>query len=142
MAILHEMQNARVLVVEDDPAICTLLEALMRRCGYECDVLSDGNEAIRILRRVHYSAVLLDLMLPGTFGFDVIRFLAAERPAMTSRVVVITAASASTLRDFDRSAVRAVIRKPFDIAELLQHVTECIALDKPRLARAPCASPI
>ena len=136
------MQNTRVLVVEDDPAICTLLEALMRRRNYECDVVSDGNEAIRRLRRTAYSAILLDLMLPGTFGFDVIRFLHAERPSMTARVVIITAASTATLRDFDTSTVRAVLRKPFDIQELLDHVDSCAALDKPRVARAPSASPI
>ncbi len=135
------MQNLPVLVVEDDPAICTLLEALMRRRGYDCHVVSDGNEAIRRLRRGTYSAILLDLMLPGAFGFEVIRFLKAERPVMTSRVVVMTAASSATLRDFDPSMVRAVLRKPFDIAELLEHVTACAALDKRSIARAPSASP-
>jgi DNA-binding response OmpR family regulator len=136
------MQTTRVLVVEDDPAISTLIEALMRRRGYECDVVSDGNEAIQRLRCDSYFAVLLDLMLPGAFGFDVIRFLHAERPAMTSRVVVITAASAATLRDFDDSSVRAVMRKPFDIQELVDQVAACAALDKPRIARAPSPSPI
>ncbi|MFL6245236.1 MAG: response regulator transcription factor [Thermoanaerobaculia bacterium] len=136
------MQNTRVLVVEDDPAICTLLEALMRRRGYECDVVSDGNDAIRRLRCHSYSAVLLDLMLPGAFGFDVVRFLHAERPAMTSRVVIITAACAATLRDFDTSSVRTVLRKPFDIQELLDHVAACAALDKPLIARALSAAPI
>jgi DNA-binding response OmpR family regulator len=140
--ILHDMQTTRVLVVEDDPAISTLLEALMRRRGYECDVVSDGNEAIRRLRRDAYFAVLLDLMLPGAFGFDVIRFLQAERPAMTPRVVVITAASTATLRDFDGSEVRAVMRKPFDIQELLDHVAACAALDRSRIVRAPSPSPI
>ena len=134
-------QNARVLVVEDDPAICTLLQALLHRRGYACDVVADGNEAIRRLRRDPYSAILLDLMLPGTFGFEVIRFLRAERPSMTPRVVIITAASAATLRDFDTSTVRAVLRKPFDIQELLEHVDACASLDKPRVARAPSASP-
>jgi two-component system, OmpR family, response regulator AdeR len=136
------MQNPSILVVEDDPAICTLLEALMRRRGYACDVVSDGNEAIRRLRCRPYSAILLDLMLPGAFGFDVIRFLRAERPSMTSRVVVMTAASNATLRDFDASGIRAVLRKPFDIQELVEHVTACAALDKPRMTRAPAPAPI
>jgi DNA-binding response OmpR family regulator len=130
------MQTTRVLVVEDDPAICALLEALLRRRGYEFDLVSDGNDAIRRLRCASYSAVLLDLMLPGTFGFDVIRFLRAERPSMTSRVVIITAASTATLENFDGSIVRAVLRKPFDIQELLDHVAACVTLDKPRTMRA------
>jgi DNA-binding response OmpR family regulator len=131
---LRDMQTSRILVVEDDPAICALLEALLRRRGYEYDVVSDGNDAIRRLRCGSYSAVLLDLMLPGVFGFDVLRFLDAERPAMTPRVVIITAASAATLRDFDGSKVHAVLRKPFDIQELLDHLAVLVA---PRLPEVP-----
>lgn len=135
------MVISRVLVVEDDPAICTLIEALLRRRGYGCDVVHDGNDAICRLRQSSYTAVLLDLMLPGTFGFDVIRFLHAERPAMTARVVVMTAASSATLRDFDMNSVRAVLRKPFDIQRLVDHVNDCAALDKPRVVHAPSLSP-
>ena len=131
------MQTPRVLVVEDDPAISALLEALLRRRGYDYDLVCDGNEAIRRLRCTSYAAILLDLMLPGAFGFDVIRFLYVERPAMAARVVVITAASAATLQNFDASAVRAVLRKPFEIQELLDHVSACVALDQPRLSLAP-----
>jgi DNA-binding response OmpR family regulator len=140
--ILHDMQNTRVLVVEDDLAICTLVEALLRRGGYECDIVFDGNEAIRLLRSRPYFAILLDLMLPGSFGFEVIRFLHAERPFMASRVVVMTAASNATLRDFDTSMVRAVMRKPFDIQELVDHVDACAALDEPSIAPAPSLASI
>jgi DNA-binding response OmpR family regulator len=136
------MQTPRVLVVEDDPAICILLKALLNRRGYGCHVVHDGNEAMRHLRTQTYSAILLDLMLPGAFGFDVIRFVRAERPWMADRIIVATAACAATLRDFDASTVRALVRKPFDIQELVKHVDECVALDKVAIARASCASPI
>lgn len=131
-----------VLVVEDDPAICTLLEALLRRRGLRTESVGDGNDAIRLLRRKNYAAVLLDIMLPGAFGFDVIRFLNAERPLMTSRVIVMTAASNATLRDFDTSSIRALLRKPFDIAELGEHLDACLELDNPVEARATSPSPI
>jgi DNA-binding response OmpR family regulator len=119
------MQQPHVLVVDDDPAICTLIEALLRRQGYTCDVVRDGDDAIRQLRKGRYAAVLLDLMLPGAFGFEVIRFLHAERPSMADRVVVMTAASSATLRDFDASSVRTVMRKPFDINDLMSEVDAC-----------------
>jgi DNA-binding response OmpR family regulator len=135
------MQIPRVLVVDDDPAVSTLMQVLLRRRGYVCDCIGDGEEAIRRLRTGGYSAVLLDLMLPGAFGFDVIRFLRAERPAMAARVVVVTAACKATLRDFDASTVHAVLRKPFDIDELVAKVDACAALDIPEGARATSASP-
>src|SRR5689334_23639486 len=104
------MQPPRVLVVEDDPAICVLVEAILRRSNYTCEIVHNGNDAIRLLRGNVYSAILLDLMLPGVFGFDVIRFLHAERPWMTSRIVVMTAACSATLRDFDHTSVRRLLR--------------------------------
>jgi DNA-binding response OmpR family regulator len=124
------MQRSPVLVVEDDPAISTLIEALLRRRGYDCEVIRDGNHAIGRLRSHSYSAVLLDLMLPGTFGFDVIRYIRAERPSMAARIVVMTAACPATLRDFDASTVRAVLHKPFDIQELVHHVDACAGVDR------------
>ncbi|MFP5246607.1 MAG: response regulator transcription factor [Thermoanaerobaculia bacterium] len=118
--------HPQVLIVEDDVAISTLVQKLLARHGYVCDVIGDGDTAIRRLRTQSYDAVLLDLMLPGCFGFDVLRFLKAERPAMAQKVVVMTAASAATLRDFDVSAVRAVLRKPFDIDVLVAYVSACV----------------
>jgi DNA-binding response OmpR family regulator len=117
----------KVLIVEDDAAIRALLATLLSRDGYSPEVCGDGNEAVEMLRTNGYDAILLDLMLPGQFGFDVIRFLNAERPAMSPRVIVLTAASQATLRDFDASKVHAVMRKPFDVSALLASVRECAA---------------
>jgi len=115
----------KVLVVEDDDGIRALLATLLSRDGYKAETCSDGDDAVRRLRTTGYDAILLDLMLPGQFGFDVIRFLNAERPAMSPRVIVLTAASQATLRDFDTSQVHAVMRKPFDVEALLANVREC-----------------
>ena len=117
----------KVLIVEDDEAIRALLATLLSLDGYAAEVCGDGNEAVRMLRTNGYDAILLDLMLPGQFGFDVLRFLDAERPAMSPRVIVLTAASQATLRDFDSSKVHAVIRKPFDVNALLANVRACAA---------------
>jgi DNA-binding response OmpR family regulator len=115
----------KVLVVEDDASIRMFLETLLQRNGYACELSADGDDAVRRLRRSTYDAILLDLMLPGQFGFDIIRFLNAERPAMSPRVIVLTAASHATLRDFDASQVHTVMRKPFDVHALLDHVSTC-----------------
>lgn len=136
------MQNKHVLIVDDERAICVMLEAMMRRRGYDCTVVHDGNDAIKMLRRNPYSVVLLDLMLPGTFGFDVIRFLNAEQRHMASRVIVMTAADANTLRHFDASTIGALLHKPLDLRALVAHVDTISSLDNPQAARAPSASPI
>lgn len=121
------MENGRVLIVEDDRATRVLVQAVLEHFGYACDPCSDGHDAVRMLRGACYDAIVLDLMLPGQFGFDVLRHLHAERPALAQRVVVTTAAPPALLRHFDHSQVRAVLYKPLDIAVLLEHVEACAA---------------
>lgn len=108
-----------VLLVDDDPSVRSLLAALMTREGLSHESAADGAEAIDWLRRRDFDAIVLDLLLPERNGFDVLQFLKAERPHLLPRVVVITAASESTLQHFDdRKRVAAVLRKPFDIGVL------------------------
>ena len=67
-------------------------------------------------------------MLPRLNGFEVLRFLKAERRALLERVIVITAVAEITLRDFDdQKLVWALLRKPFDLHHLIETVTECAA---------------
>ena len=117
--------NKKVLVVEDDASIRTLLATLLSHNGFACEFSKDGNDAVHRLRHTEYDAILLDLMLPGQLGFDVIRFLHDERPAMSPRVIVLTAASQAMLQNFDSSGIHAVMRKPFDINQLLSRVRAC-----------------
>lgn len=108
-----------VLLIDDDPFVRGLLAAVLGRDGILSDAARDGAEAIAMLRRTDYAAIVLDLFLPERNGFEVLRFLKAERPHLLGRVVILTAASEGTLRHFgDRRHVAAVLRKPFDIAEL------------------------
>lgn len=115
-----------ILIIDDDPGIRGLLEVVLRRKGFECDLASDGAEAEKKLRVFDYDVILLDLMLPRLNGFEVLRFLKAERRAMLGRVIVVTAVAEITLRDFqDQKLVWALLRKPFDINLLIDTVTAC-----------------
>src|SRR3954452_18998537 len=117
-----------ILIIDDDPGIRGLLCVVLRRQGFECHVAADGDEAQKKLRRYEYDAILLDLMLPKLNGFEILRFLKAERRAMLQRVVVVTAVAEITLRDFDdQKLVWALLRKPFDLHHLIETVTECAA---------------
>jgi DNA-binding response OmpR family regulator len=113
-------------VVDDDLGIRTLLGAALQLRGMECEAVPDGNGAIEALSRGGCNVILLDLLLPRTNGFEVLRHLKATRPEMLQRTIVMTAAGAATLRDFsDGSLVWHVFHKPFDINELLRSVEEC-----------------
>jgi CheY-like chemotaxis protein len=118
----------RVLVVDDDPGVRSLMKALLRD-RFRLEIAVDGEEAATRLRHDPFCAVLLDLMLPKLNGFEVLRFVAAERPELMRRMIVLTAVSDVTLRDFDSSTVWRLIRKPFDIDQLLDTVAGCAAQD-------------
>jgi two-component system copper resistance phosphate regulon response regulator CusR len=117
-----------ILIIDDDPGICELLGVILRRGGFDCHITADGEEAQKKLRRYDYDAILLDLMLPKLNGFEVLRFLKAERRAMLKRVIVVTAVAEITLRDFDdQKLVWALLRKPFDLHQLMDTVAACTA---------------
>jgi DNA-binding response OmpR family regulator len=115
-----------ILIIDDDPGIRGLLDVVLRRKGFECDLAVDGAEAEKKLRIHDYDAILLDLMLPRLNGFELIRFLKAERPHLLERVIVVTAVAEITLRDFDdQKLVCALLRKPFDLNQLIATVSAC-----------------
>ncbi|BDZ80256.1 response regulator transcription factor [Claveliimonas bilis] len=63
----------RILIVEDDELIAELEQDYLLAEGMESDIVANGAEAVRRFREREYSAVLLDLMLPGKSGFDICR---------------------------------------------------------------------
>lgn len=121
--------DKRILVVEDDRGIQGLIEVLFARREFEVDTAPDGEEGLRKLRQQRYSAVLLDLMLPRVNGFEIVREMKAVMPDVLKRTIVVTAASDLTLRDFDISQVRRLLRKPFSISELVHEVESVVSED-------------
>jgi len=117
--------GARVLVVDDDPAIRTLLGTLLKRNNLAVDFAPDGAEGLTRLESTRYSAIILDLMMPALDGFSFIELLSESEPAMCKRVIVLTAGSQKTLLRLDEHLVWSVIRKPFDIDGLMQCVLAC-----------------
>ncbi|RCW39216.1 two-component system response regulator MtrA [Halopolyspora algeriensis] len=82
--------KARVLVVDDDPALAEMLTIVLRGEGFETAVVSDGTKAMPALRELKPDLVLLDLMLPGMNGIDVCKAIRAESMVP---VVMLTAKS-------------------------------------------------
>ncbi len=115
----------RVLIVDDDVAIQTLMRTLLIRRGVAVDCAGDGEDALRSLDIHDYDAIVLDLMLPRMNGFDVIEALQKRSPELLERVIVVTAVSEHTLRAFDRRSVRLLLRKPFDIDVFIREVFAC-----------------
>jgi two-component system nitrogen regulation response regulator GlnG len=130
----------QVIVVDDDPALRTLFIAMLQRKGFTVDVAADGRAAFDQICRTPYSVILLDLMMPEVNGFELLERLARECPALLSRVIVMTGASRRVVQSLDTTSIWGLIRKPFDIDELVNAVTTCsdgIPRVPPPVSRAP-----
>lgn len=109
-----------ILVVEDDVNINELLKETLEKEGYVCTQAFSGTEARMLLDRNTYSIVLLDLMLPGIPGEEVLKEI---RKKGKTPVIVLTAKD--TIDDkveFLRSGADDYITKPFDIKEVVARI--------------------
>jgi two-component system OmpR family response regulator len=113
-SIIHGM---RVLVVEDNARMATLLQRGLVEEGYTVDVIGDGREAIELASRQPYDAVVLDVMLPGADGFEVCASM--RREGQWTPVLMLTARDDVDyrVRGLNAGADDYVI-KPFAFAEL------------------------
>ena len=116
-----------ILVVDDDDAIRTMVERVLRREQFEVESARDGHEAIEKLTRNDYGTILLDLMMPRVDGLGVLRFL--ETHPTPARVIVMTANTQGSSEAAEARPVFRVLSKPFDITQLISHVRECSTVD-------------
>lgn len=115
----------RALVVEDDPAIRRLVEKLLQRRGIEIDTAHDGKQAIEKLGAGGYSILILDLMLPGANGYEIIDYIKSSGALLP--VVVVSAVSQQALSRLDLDVVKLVISKPFDVNEFSEGIARLCA---------------
>jgi len=131
---------SRVIVVDDDPGLRTLFIALLERKGFTVDVAPDGRAAYDQICRNAYSVILLDLMMPDVNGFELLQRLARECPSLLPRVIVMTGASRRVVETLDTTSIWGLIRKPFDIDDLVSAVTACSdghPRERPLVSREP-----
>jgi CheY-like chemotaxis protein len=118
-------KEKRILAVDDDDAIRTLLLTILRRRGFVVDTARNGVEALEQLERCSYVLMLLDLMMPVMSGWQVLEHLATQEPAKRPAIILLTAGTEP--RDVSPDLVIGSIRKPFDVELLIDTVTGCIA---------------
>ena len=118
-------RNWSVLVVDDDPGLQGLFSTLLVRDGFSVDCAPNGRQAFEYLKRGSYSVILLDLMMPDVNGFELLDRLERDSPALMRRIIVLTGASQRVVEGLDPKRVWGLIRKPFDINDLMKSAKEC-----------------
>ena len=109
----------RILAVDDEKPIAELLRMTLDRAGYQCVCAYDGIQAANIIEKETFDLILLDIMLPGIDGFELMDYIrSTEIP-----VIFLTAKNAVADRVKGlRMGAEDYIIKPFDVLELLARV--------------------
>ena len=113
------MSMIKILIVEDEKPIANLIDWNLTGCGYHCECVYDGREAAGLIEENEYDLILLDIMLPGVDGFELMEQI---RPTRTP-VIFITARGAVEDRVKGlRAGADDYLVKPFEIVELTARV--------------------
>ena len=122
MADSADILNAGILIVDDQEVNVLLLERMLRGAGYvSISSTMDPNEVCELHRKNRYVLILLDLLMPGMDGFQVMENLKEIEADSYLPVLVITAQPDQKLRAL-RAGAKDFVSKPFDLAEVLARV--------------------
>ena len=114
------MSNAKILIVDDEPSIVKLIEAYLKPEGYEVYTASDGNAALKAARAFKPDLILLDIMLPGMDGIELLTHLRRESDVY---VILLTAKTEETDKIVGLTVgADDYVTKPFSPRELTARV--------------------
>ncbi len=85
-----DKKKTRILCIEDENFISELYARSLRRAGYEVNTILSGIDGLRAAKTGDYDVIMLDLMIPGITGFEVLRTLRAECPDLKSKILITT----------------------------------------------------
>jgi DNA-binding response OmpR family regulator len=109
----------KILVVEDEKPISDLIRLNLRKEGYECTAVYNGLDAIDIVDTEHFDLVLLDVMLPGADGFEVMDYI---KPLSIPVIFITARATIDDRLHGLTSGAEDYMIKPFDPLELIARV--------------------
>jgi len=119
----------KILVIEDEPTLARLLTYNLTQEGYETKVVDHGGQGLQECLQNPYDLIILDIMLPGMNGFEILDKL--RKKGITTPVIILTA------RNAEEEVVQGLkggaddyITKPFGVAELLARVSAVLRRSK------------
>ena len=121
-------KSKSVLIVEDEPVIAEALVYLLQREGLEVAVRGDGEAALEVLHSEPPDLMILDIMLPGISGMEVLETVRRDNALRSLPVLMLTAKGQRKDRSAAEEAGASLfITKPFSNAELVGHVKDLLA---------------
>ncbi len=111
----------RLLVAEDETGLADALEAILTHAHYSVDVVNNGRDALEYARAGEYDGMILDIMMPGMSGLEVLRTLRAEGSGVPALFLTAKSGVDDRILGLDTGA-DDYIAKPFDMGELLARI--------------------
>ncbi len=117
--------SRKVLLIEDEPNIAEAIRFLLTREGWQVETHADGADAVQVIRAANPDLVILDVMLPGKSGMDILRDLRDLDDMQSLPILMLTARGQSRDREMAENAgVSRFMTKPFSNAEVLTAVRD------------------
>ncbi|MCC1491774.1 response regulator transcription factor [Cognatishimia sp. F0-27] len=114
-----------VLVIEDEPNIIEAISFVLKRAGWNVETHSTGSTAAEAVRAKAPDVLILDVMLPGRSGYDILRELREDPSTSNLPVLMLTARGQTRDRELaEKAGVNRYMTKPFSNAEMLEAVRE------------------
>jgi len=134
---------AKILVVDDDPAVQMTIRLILERAGHSVFVAGDGRKGLAAFESGDFDLLFLDLFMPGMDGLETMRHVHRQHPA--TPIIVISGrplvADAGAEPDFLAMAIKlgavSSLPKPFKPAALLTKVESCLKDRDPNVASGP-----
>ena len=117
-----------LLIVDDEPEMCWVLEQVLKRSGYNCLKALSGQEAMSLAETIQFRLVFLDAKLPDIEGLELARQMRRRLPGI--HIVMISGYfykdDDTIKRALSSGLIRHFISKPFDHEEILRVVRDCL----------------
>jgi two-component system KDP operon response regulator KdpE len=115
-------ERVRVLVVDDEPAICKALTIALQRAGYDALSAQSGDSALALLANEHVDILLIDLRIPDTRGDVVFELAAATHPHLRHQTLFMTGDISERAQRLVTSCKCPMLRKPFELREMIAEI--------------------
>ena len=130
-----EKNGRRLLIIDDEPDIVHVLEAILSEAGFNIQTASNGKEALQILSGADFDVILSDLRMPDLDGQALYQRLSESRPALAKRVVFVTGDTVSSkTREFLDGTGNLWLSKPFQLRDVLNRVQQVLSLTSAAVA--------
>lgn len=113
-----------LFIIEDDNHVLSMMKNYFEYLGYDTVTASDGMEGLKMLKSENYDLVITDIVMPYVSGLGIISLIKERSPDVP--VIAITAYGENPERLAAEKQADVVLRKPFDMAKLRDHVAKLL----------------